>query len=50
MIGANGSGKSTVLLTLAGMLPPVAGTVTGARPGMVFQNPEHGFVGRTVTD
>ncbi|MGS0685035.1 ABC transporter ATP-binding protein [Nakamurella sp. GG22] len=48
--GANGSGKSTVLLTLAGLLRPVAGTVRGARPGMVFQNPEHGFVGRTVID
>lgn len=39
VIGANGSGKSTVLLTLAGMLPPVAGTVTGARPGMVSRTP-----------
>jgi len=28
MLGANGAGKSTTLLTLAGVLPPIAGTVT----------------------
>ena len=50
VVGANGVGKSTLLLTLAGLLPPAAGTVTGARPGMVFQNPEHQFVAHTVAD
>jgi ABC-type branched-subunit amino acid transport system ATPase component len=28
MLGANGAGKSTTLLTLAGVLPPIAGSVT----------------------
>jgi energy-coupling factor transporter ATP-binding protein EcfA2 len=48
VVGANGGGKSTLLLTLAGLLPPVEGTVHGRRPGVVFQNPEHGFIGRTA--
>lgn len=48
LLGANGTGKSTLLLTLAGLLPPAAGTVTGPRPGMVFQNPEHQFLAATV--
>ena len=48
LLGANGAGKSTLLLTLAGLLPPAAGAVAGARPGMVFQNPEHQFVAHTV--
>jgi len=48
VLGANGVGKSTLLLTLAGLLPPLAGTVSGARPGMIFQNPEHQFVANTV--
>jgi energy-coupling factor transporter ATP-binding protein EcfA2 len=48
VLGRNGSGKSTLLLTLAGLLVPVAGTITGARPGMIFQNPEHQFVAHTV--
>ena len=50
LLGANGSGKSTLLLTLAGLLPAAAGAVTGERPGMVFQNPEHQFVAHTVSD
>lgn len=49
LLGANGSGKSTLLLTLAGLLPPVLGSVEGgARPGLVFQNPEHQFIAHTV--
>ncbi|MGC5616724.1 ABC transporter ATP-binding protein [Georgenia sp. Z1491] len=49
VLGPNGVGKSTLLLTLAGLLPPLAGTVTGAAPGMVFQNAEHQFLTHTVT-
>lgn len=48
VLGANGVGKSTLLLTLAGLLPPLAGTVEGPRPGLVFQNAEHQFVATTV--
>jgi energy-coupling factor transporter ATP-binding protein EcfA2 len=48
VLGANGVGKSTLLLTLAGLLPPAAGSVSGPRPGMIFQNPEHQFVATTV--
>ena len=52
LLGRNGAGKSTLLRTLAGLQRPLGGAVTsrGARrsAGMVFQNPEHQFVGRTA--
>lgn len=48
LLGANGIGKSTLLLTLAGLLAPIEGRVEGDRPGLVFQNPEHQFVAHSV--
>lgn len=50
LLGANGVGKSTLLLTLAGLLPPLSGVVEGPRAGMVFQNPEHQFIATTVRE
>jgi energy-coupling factor transport system ATP-binding protein len=56
LAGGNGSGKTALLLTLAGLAPPRAGRVTvdgldpaasaeaRARIGMVFQEPETQFV------
>lgn len=67
--GPNGAGKSTLGLTLAGLIPPAAGTVVASpalaagerghphqwpsralltRLGMVFQDPEHQLLARTV--
>jgi energy-coupling factor transport system ATP-binding protein len=48
VLGANGVGKTSLMLSLAGLLAPAAGAITGQRPGMVFQNPEHQFVSTTV--
>ena len=48
LLGGNGAGKSTLLRALAGVVPPRQGEVTGPRPGLVFQNPEHQFVATTV--
>ncbi|QZN86566.1 ABC transporter ATP-binding protein [Cellulomonas sp. C5510] len=48
LVGANGAGKSTLLACLAGLLPPLAGVVDGARAGLVAQNPEHQIAARTV--
>ncbi|MEV6495260.1 ABC transporter ATP-binding protein, partial [Actinoplanes sp. NPDC051633] len=64
--GPNGTGKSTLALTLGGLLPPTSGRITAfgqpdpphrwraapltTRIGSVFQNPEHQFVTSTVAD
>lgn len=48
LLGANGVGKSTLLLALAGLLPAAAGELSGDRPAMVFQNHEHQFLAHTV--
>jgi energy-coupling factor transport system ATP-binding protein len=48
LVGPNGTGKSTLLACLAGLVPPVAGTVSGPRPGWVAQNPEHQLSRSTV--
>lgn len=50
LIGRNGAGKSTLLTSLAGLEAPRAGTIEGPRAGLVFQNPEHQFVARTVRE
>ncbi|WJZ02247.1 ABC transporter ATP-binding protein [Corynebacterium freiburgense] len=60
--GPNGVGKTTLALTLAGLLRPLGGTIKGfasppytwksrelaRRIGYVFQDPEHQFVARNV--
>lgn len=48
LVGRNGSGKTTLFACLAGLQPPVAGTVTGPRAGLVFQNPEYQFTQSSV--
>lgn len=56
LAGASGSGKSTVLTALAGLLDTTGGDLTGtatapARPGergLLLQNPVHALVGETV--
>ena len=50
VLGENGTGKSTLLHALAGLARPLAGRVTGERPGMVFQNPEHQLIAHTVAE
>ncbi|MEE6274503.1 ABC transporter ATP-binding protein [Georgenia sp. MJ206] len=49
VLGRNGSGKSSLLLGLAG-LAPVTGRLDGGRIGMVFQEPEHQFLTRSVRE
>ncbi|WP_223692434.1 ABC transporter ATP-binding protein [Leifsonia poae] len=64
VLGANGTGKTTLVQALAGVVRPPRGTVDldGLDParasvaaltaavGFVFQNPEHQFVTASVTD
>ena len=66
LTGANGTGKTTTALTIAGLLPPQSGRVRypdyrGAphrwrstalvqRVGYVFQDPEHQFMTRSVRE
>lgn len=64
--GANGTGKTTWLHTMAGLLEPLSGHIqigdfpgqpaqwtsreVAARLGFVFQDPDHQFVARTVEE
>lgn len=64
IIGHNGSGKSTTVRLIDGLLEPSSGTITicgqkltvdnvlalRQKIGMVFQNPDNQFVGATVED
>lgn len=50
VVGANGSGKTSLLMGIAGLIERVDGRVEGPPAGMVFQYPEDQFVGRSVSD
>lgn len=63
IVGANGSGKSTILKLIAGLIHPMAGqiTVDGVEPckhkidkgflaGIIFQNTDNQIVGTTVEE
>ncbi|WP_309135215.1 ATP-binding cassette domain-containing protein [Cellulomonas sp.] len=49
VVGLNGSGKSSLLLALAGLLP-ADGVVRGGRAALVLQRPEQQLLARTVRD
>ncbi|MCL3862560.1 ABC transporter ATP-binding protein [Actinotalea sp. K2] len=48
VVGCNGSGKSSVLLGAAGLLPGGGVRAGAGAAGLVFQRPEHQFLARTV--
>ena len=48
LMGASGSGKSTVARLACRLLTPTAGTVTAASVGYVAQDPQANIVGETV--
>lgn len=48
LLGANGTGKSSLLHVLAGLAAPDAGRLEGPRAGLVFQRPEHQFAQSTL--
>lgn len=50
ILGANGVGKSTLGVTLAGLLPLRAGRRFGAAGGVAFQNPENQFTAGSVRE
>ncbi|MFN4900395.1 MAG: energy-coupling factor ABC transporter ATP-binding protein [Betaproteobacteria bacterium] len=51
LIGANGSGKSSLLRLMKGLLTPDSGEVRGSGSvGIVFQNPEHQLLFPTVME
>jgi len=51
LIGANGSGKSSLLRLMKGLLTPAAGSVRSDGPvGLVFQNPDHQLLFPTVME
>jgi energy-coupling factor transport system ATP-binding protein len=50
ILGANGTGKSTLGAALAGLLPLRAGRRIGAPGGIAFQNPEAQFTAGSVRD
>ena len=51
LIGRNGSGKSSLLRLLQGLLTPQQGSIQIERPvGLVFQNPDHQMLFPTVPE
>ncbi|MPZ51225.1 MAG: ATP-binding cassette domain-containing protein [Acidimicrobiia bacterium] len=50
LVGVNGSGKTTLLLGAAGLHQPSQGFVDAAPAALVFQRPDHQFIGRSVAE